>query len=199
MTKRLQKVVAKPPAGEITLALSDLTNPENIRTLARLVYRELHTIAVANIRSEGAGRSLQASDLLNEASIRLLKAEAKYKNRRYFFGAAARMMRRILVDRARKRNAKKRGGHLRRVDLAEAERIGFDRPSDLLDLDTALRRLAAIDPKLSEVSELRVFGGWSSRETATILACGESTVRKRWATARKWLRSELRDIQKNSA
>lgn len=187
-----KKCVRKPSVEGITLFLSDWKNPSSQQALMGLVYEELHRMAVRSSHREKPGRSLLPSDLLNEACIKLLKSKTVYENRRHFFGAAARAMRRILVERARRRDARKRGGDLCRVDFAEAERIGFDRPNDVLDFNTALARLANFRPSWSEVAELRVFGGWSTPEIATILGCGESTARRRWALARRWLASMLR-------
>lgn len=178
-------------AGELTLLLSDINNPESLWTAMGLAYEELHGIAAHYVRYEPQGRTLQPTILLNEACIRLKKSGTVFKNRRHFFGAAAKAMRRVLLDAARRRRATKHGGHLRRVDFSEAERFGFEQPSELLDFHAALTRLERVQPLWSEVAELRVFGGWSTRQAATILGIGQSTARKRWASAREWLRKAL--------
>jgi RNA polymerase sigma factor (TIGR02999 family) len=190
--KNLSKDVdRKPSDGDLTLLLSDTTNPDALKTVMRLAYNELHRMAIWRSGGRPTGRSLQPTDLLNESCIRLLQSKTAFKNRRHFFGAASKTMRRILVESARRRRAHKRGGDLQRVDLSEAEGGAFERPSDLLDFHAALTRLARVQPSWSEVAELRVFGGWSTIEVATILQCGESTARRRWANARKWLASTL--------
>ena len=157
----------------------------------RLAYAELHGIAVYQSRKEPNAHSLQPTDLLNEACARLLTGKTIYKNRRYFFGAASKAMARILVESARRRSTRKRGGNFRRVDFSEAERIGFQQPSELLDFHAALTRLAVHEPRWSEIAQLRVFGEFSTTEIANILGCGESTARRHWALARRWLATEL--------
>lgn len=196
MPKSLKNVGRSPSAEDITLLLSETENPESLWTVMQWAYAELHRIAVGRCRSEAPGHTLSATALLNEACVRLFQS-GPYKNRRHFFGAASKVMRRILTEGGRRRHALKRGGNLRRVDFSEAERIGFERPSDLLDFDVALTRLAAVKPLWSEVAELRVFGGWKTTEIATILGCGESTARSRWAKAKKWLASTLANSAKN--
>jgi RNA polymerase sigma factor (TIGR02999 family) len=123
--------------------------------------------------------------------IRFLEGPNAFKNRRYFFAAASRAMRRLLVESARSRRAKKRGGHWQRVDFSYAEQIGFEHPSELLDLDSALKRLQAFHPLWSNVTELRIFGRLSARDAARILGIGESTARRHFALARKWLRHDM--------
>jgi RNA polymerase sigma factor (TIGR02999 family) len=177
--------------GEITLLLADTKNPDTLRTVMQLAYGELHSIAVRHCRNEPPGRSLQPTALVSEACIRLIKDDAVFQNRRHFFGAASKAMRRVVVDSVRRRRAKKRGGDWLRADFAEAERIAFERPSDFLDFDAALAGLERLQPRLCEIAELRVFGELSTKEIATILDIGESTARRRWAEARKWLRSAI--------
>ena len=157
----------------------------------RLAYSELHNIAVHHFRQELLVQSLQPTDILNEACVRLLTDGTMYKNRRYFFGAASQAMHRILVENARRRGARKRGGGFRRVDFSEAERIGFEQPSELLDFHTALRRLGKVNPRWAETAELRVFGEWSTPEVAVILGIGQSTARRRWQKAREWIRDTI--------
>jgi RNA polymerase sigma factor (TIGR02999 family) len=177
--------------GEITLLLSGTKNPDALRTVMQLAYDELHSIAARHCYNEPPGRSLQPTALVSEACIRLIKDGAVFQNRRHFFGAASKAMRRAIVDSARRRRAKKRGGDWQRVDFAEAERIGFERPSELLDFDAALARLERLQPRLCEIAELRVFGELSTKEIATILDIGQSTARRRWAKAKKWLREAI--------
>jgi RNA polymerase sigma factor (TIGR02999 family) len=185
-----KKSVSTSPS-EITLLLSDETNPESLRAVMRLAYGELRGIAAHHCRTEPPGRTWQPTALVNEACIRLIESGTPLKNRRHFFGAASEAMRRILVDSARRRRAQKRGGCWRRVDFTAAEQIGFEQPSELLDLNAALTRLEAVEPRLSEVVKLRVFGGWSTTEIAMILGIGESTTRRHWLAARTWLRGAI--------
>jgi RNA polymerase sigma factor (TIGR02999 family) len=172
--------------GEITRVLSNTNNPESLRTVMQLAYGELHRIAVGHSRKP-RGHTWQPTALLNEACIRLIESGTLFRNHRHFFGSASNAMRQILIDSARRRHALKRGGNWRRVDFSEAELIGFERPSDVLDFDTALTRLEAVKPGLSEIAKLRVFGGLTTTQAATVLRIGESTARRKWATAREWL------------
>lgn len=183
--------MSRSSPGEITLVLSNTKDPDSLRTVLRLVYDELHGIAVRHCRQESPGRTLQPTALLNEACIRLLESDTRFENRGHFFGAASKTMRRVLVDRARRRGAKRRGGNWRRVDFAEAEQIGFEQPSDLLDFNAALTRLEAAKPGLSQIVELRVFGGFTNNEVAVILGIGKSTARRKWSAATERLRSAI--------
>jgi RNA polymerase sigma factor (TIGR02999 family) len=175
----------------MTLLLSS-SNPESLQTVLQLAYDELHGIAVRHFRNEPAGRTLQPTDILHEACLRFIRSGPVFKNRKLFFSAASKYMRRVLVESARRRGATKREGHRLRVDFSEAERIGFEQPKELLDFDLALGRLEAFNPRLSEVAQLRVFGGMSTPEAARVLGIGASTARRRWAQARVWLRHALK-------
>ena len=191
MQHTLTETVRAARAGEISLLLSDLSNPESLRQVLELAYPELHDVAVHHVRNESPGCTLQPTELVNAVVIGFIEAKTVFKNRRYFFGAVSEAMRRVLVDRARRVRAKKRGGHWQRVDFCEAERIGFEQPGELLDLHAALKRLEEVQPLWNEIAELRVFGGLSTAEAATVLGIGASTARKRWANAREWLRGAL--------
>ena len=182
---------AQTRAGTLTLILSDKKNSDSLRTVLRLVYDELHGIAVRHCRQESPCRTLQPTALLNEACIRLLESDTRFENRRHFFGAASKTMRRVLVDHARRRRARIRGGTWRRVAFEEAEQIGFEQPTDLLDFNAALTRLEAVKPGLSQIVELRVFGGFTNNEVAVILGIGKSTARRKWSVATKQLRSAI--------
>lgn len=176
--------------GEITLLLADNANPESLNNVIQLAHRELHRIA-AGLSRKPAGHTWQPTALLNQACIRLIEANTAFKNHRHFFGAAAKAMRRVLIDEARKRQTKKRGGDWMRAEFTEAELIGFEKPQDVLNFDVALKRLEAAEPRLSEIAELRVFDELTTTEIAAILGIGESTARRRWANARKQLASIL--------
>lgn len=141
---------------------------------------------------EQPGRTLQPTALLNEAYLRLIDSSGNsFKDRAYFFGACAQMMRRILVDSARHRQAIKRGADVRPIELEDALAAAQQSGPDLVALDDALHALAAIDPRRAKVVELRFFGGLSVQETAEALDVSAETVMRDWKLAKSWLRSEL--------
>jgi len=156
--------------------------------LLPLVYRELRRRAAAQLRRERRGYTLQPTDLVHEAYLRLIDQDRMvWRNRGQFFGLASQMMRRILVDRARAQRRGKRSGRWARVTLEEA--IGAARPPDVdvLDLDAALTRLAAFDERKSRIAELRFFGGLSLAEVGEALELSVATVERDWQAARAWL------------
>jgi len=156
--------------------------------LLPLVYRELRRRAAAQLRRERRGYTLQPTDLVHEAYLRLIDQDRTvWQNRGQFFGLASQMMRRILVDRARAQRRGKRSGRWARVTLEEA--IGAARPPDVdvLDLDAALTRLAAFDERKSRIAELRFFGGLSLAEVGEALELSVATVERDWQAARAWL------------
>ena len=160
--------------------------------LLPLVHDELHRIAAGYMRRERADHTLQPTALVNEAYLRLVdQRDVEWRDRAHFLGVAAQLMRMILVDHARARRAAKRAGGAERVPLDETVLVGGERDVDLLALDEALGRLAALDPRLCRVVELRYFGGLTTREAAEVLAISTATVEREWATARGWLRREL--------
>ena len=160
--------------------------------LLPIVHDELRRIAAAYMRRERADHTLQPTALVNEAYLRLVdQREIVWQDRAHFVGVAARLMRQILVDHARARAAAKRAGGAERVPLDETVLVGPERDVDLLALDEALERLAALDPDLTCVVELRYFGGLTTRETAEAMGTSTATVEREWATARGWLRREL--------
>ncbi len=177
--------------GELTLLLADTKNPDRLHAVLRLAYDEMRVMAGGHLRRERPGHSWQRTVLANEACIRLIKSGTSFKNRRHFFGAASRAMRQVLLDHARRRNAQRRGRGWQRIDLQTAEEIGFEYASDLLDFDAVLSRLEKANPTLSQIVELRVFGGLSFREIAEMLGIGESTARRRCERAKYWLRTAL--------
>ena len=159
--------------------------------LLPLVHDELHRIAAGYMRRERADHTLQPTALVNEAYLRLVdQRDVEWRDRAHFLGVAAQLMRMILVDHARARRAAKRAGG-ERVPLDETVLVGGERDVDLLALDEALERLAALDPRLGRVVELRYFGGLTTREAAEVLGISTATVEREWATARGWLRREL--------
>jgi RNA polymerase sigma factor (TIGR02999 family) len=156
--------------------------------LVPLVYRELKRKAAAYLRRERLDHTLQPTALVHEAYVRLIGQErVAWQNRAHFFGIAAQMMRRILVDHARRHQATKRPGVTLKVALDD--RIGAEHPRDceLLSLDQALEELTRIDPRQAQIVELRYFGGLSEQEAAAVLLLSRATVTREWQTARAWL------------
>ena len=163
-----------------------------LEQLMPLVHNELHRLAHQHMRSEGPGHILQTSALINEAYLRLVdQPETRWENRNHFFGIAARLMRRILVDDARKRNSAKRGGSLIQVPLDEAAGLAQEQSANVTALDEALQRLETIDARQGRMVELRFFGGLSIEETADVLQVSPGTVMRDWTFARAWLRNEM--------
>jgi RNA polymerase sigma factor (TIGR02999 family) len=160
--------------------------------LLPVVYDELRRQAQRYLRRERPGHTLQTTALVHEAYLRLIdQRQARWQTRSQFFGVAAQLMRRILVDHARGRHAAKRGGAAIQVPLEEESAAAQERDVDLLALDEALTRLAAFDPQQARVVELRYFTGLGIEETAEALGVSPATVKREWAMARAWLKREL--------
>ena len=160
--------------------------------LMPLVHDELHRLARRHMRREKPGHILQTGALVNEAYLRLVDAsQIQWQNRSHFFGIAARLMRRILVDDARRRHFDKRGGRMIQVALDEVMSVPQEQAANIVALDDALQTLAVIDPRQSEIVELRFFGGMSIEETAEFLHVSPGTVMRDWTFARAWLRKEM--------
>jgi RNA polymerase sigma factor (TIGR02999 family) len=160
--------------------------------LIPLVYDELRRLAASYLRRRSGSNTLQATALVHEAYVRLAdQKNAAMEHRAQFFGLAAKVMRDILVDHARKRLATKRGGHQLRISLSQAERSGQKPEVDLVALDGALKDLAATNPQHSRVIELRFFGGLTIEETAEVMSLSHATTERYWSFARAWLRREL--------
>jgi RNA polymerase sigma factor (TIGR02999 family) len=166
---------------------------EALEALLPFVYDELHRLAIAYMRRERQGQTLQATALVHEAYLRLLREKhTRWENRAHFCAIAAGSMRQILVERARARRRLKRAGDQQRITLSDA--IAARSPADAVDveaLDQALTRLAAMDADLARLVELRFFGGLSIEETAEVLGVSPATVKRSWSTAKAWLRREL--------
>ena len=179
--------------GDVTLLLGEMVggNKSAVDKLLPLVYDELHRQALACFQGEERGNTLQPTALIHEAYMRLVDTRYRgFENRRQFIAFAATLMRRILVDHAREKRAQKRGGNKTALDESMlVTRVG---EVDVLELDQALARLDAVDADQCRVVELRYFGGLSIRETAQALEISEPTVKRRWASARAWLRREMR-------
>ena len=168
--------------------------------LIPLVDAELRRLAHQYMRQERPGHTLQTTALVNEAYLRLIdQRHVHWQNRAHFFGIAAQLMRRILVDYARNRRYAKRGGGALRVSLDEAAMESQERAVELIALDEALQNLAAIDPRRSQVVELRFFGGLSIEETAEVLKTSRNTVIRDWTMAKAWLYREIGKGQDNEA
>ena len=157
-----------------------------------LVYDELRRMAHRYMNRERPGHTLQTSALVHEAFLRLVdQRDAHWQNRAHFFAIAAQMMRRILVDYARGRNYKKRGGDAPRVELEEAMIVSQQRAAEVIALDDALKGLAEFDVRKSQIVELRFFAGLSIDETAEVLSVSPATVMRDWTLAKAWLKKEM--------
>jgi RNA polymerase sigma-70 factor (ECF subfamily) len=182
-----------PIAHDVTqLLLAWSTGDEGaLDKLAPLVYEELHRLARSYMAKEASGHTLQTTALINEAYIRLIQGKrVQMRDRTHFFALSAKLMRRILVDFGRSRRSKKRGGE-RPIPLEESAIVSPRKSADLVVLDEALEKLAAIDPRKSQIVELRFFGGLTVEETADILNIAPSTVYKDFDLAKLWLLRQL--------
>ncbi len=167
-------------------------NREAALDLMPLVYDELRQIARGYLQRERGDHTLQATGLVHEAYLRLVDQTAtSWKNRAHFFGVAAKVMRRILVDHARRARAGKRGGDWDKLELNEGLLAAPARSVDLVALDEALEGLARLDPRQSQVVELRFFGGLTTEEAGEVLDVSPRTVKREWRIAKAWLRREL--------
>jgi RNA polymerase sigma factor (TIGR02999 family) len=166
--------------------------PGALDELFPLVYDELRRLAQSQLRAESEGHTLQATALVHEAYVRLVdQTRAQWQNRAQFMAVAACSMRRVLVDYARRYRAAKRGGGWQRIDLEDVQLPLAGRADALIELDDALERLAALNPRLTRVIECRYFGGLTEEETAAALSVTDRTVRRDWIKARGWLAREL--------
>ena len=160
--------------------------------VASLVYADLRRIARARLR-RGGSATLTPTDVVHEAYARLLRQEPRWENRLHFYAVAAEMIRRVLVDRARLRGAKKRGGEQVQVEFDEALAVSKRRSVDVLDLDRALAELALLDGAQARVVELRYFGGLTFEEIAALSDTSASSAKRAWGSARLWLHHRLHD------
>ena len=186
--------MARPSTPNITqlLAAWQAGDSNALEALAPLIHQELHRAAHRYMAGERPGHVLQTTALVNEAYLRLVDWKSvPWQNRAHFFGVAAQMMRRVLVDCARDVGRSKRGGRALRVSLSDVADIPVKRAADVVALDDALKSLEAFDHRKSRVVELRFFGGLSLEETAEALDVSVATVRRDWSLARAWLYREL--------
>jgi len=182
-----------PPGGEVSGLLQAWSRGDQsaLEKLTPIVYDELHHLASRYMKRERSGHSLQTTALVNEAYMRLVDyRRMRWQNRAHFFAVAAQLMRRILVEHARRHNLK-RGGGLAHVSLEEAPVVGGDEDADLAALDDAMNALERIDPRKVQVVEMRFFGGLSVEETAEVLKVSPVTVKRDWRAAKAWLYREL--------
>lgn len=182
-----------PIESEVTALLQKWSDGDRValEQLTPIVYEELRRLARRYMRGERANITLQTTALVNEAYLRLVDLERmRFNDRAHFFAVSAQLMRRILVDHARRRNLK-RGAGLQHLSLDEVASFGPDRDAGLVSLDDAMAALARFDPRKAQVVELRFFGGLSVEETAEVLKISPITVMRDWSTARAWLYREL--------
>jgi len=182
-----------PPVGEVSELLRAWSDGDRaaLDNLTPIVYGELRRLARRYMKGERSGHSLQTTALVNEAYMRLVDYKnMQWQNRAHFFAVSAQLMRRILVDHARRHNLK-RGGDMLHVSLDEAAMVGSGKDADLVALDDAMTALAQLDPRKVQVVEMRFFGGLSVEETADVLKISAVTVMRDWRTAKAWLYREL--------
>lgn len=182
--------------SDITALLVDWGNGDQsaLERLLPLVERELHRLAHSYMRRENPDHTLQTTALINETYLRLVdQRKVEWQNRAHFFGIAARIMRRILLNYARDQNRQKRGGKAIHVSLSEAMVMPAEKDRELISLNDALDRLEALDPRKSRVVELRYFGGLSVEEAAEVLKVSPITVMRDWQFAKAWLAREMQN------
>jgi RNA polymerase sigma factor (TIGR02999 family) len=188
----------EPSPTDVTLMLKELGtgNQDMLDKLVPVLYDELRRLAAYYLRQERSNHTLQATALVHEAYLRLVdQREVEWKNRNHFFGVAAQLMRRILLDYARKHEAVKRGGgSVPKISLDDAVILCEDNAAELVGLDRLLTRLTSVDPQQGRVVELRFFGGLSVEETAELMEISPATVKRDWAMAKAWLARELRKV-----
>ena len=187
-------MAAAPAKGEVTRLLEELSdgNQDAMAALVPLVYEQLRRLARGHMRRERRMPTLQTTALVHEAYLRLVnQRNVRWQNRAHFFAIAAQAMRRILVSRARAALAEKRGGGGEKIQIDGLDIANPESPVDLVAIDEALQRLAALDPQQGRIVELRFFGGLTVDETADVLQLSAPTVKRDWRTAKAWLRREL--------
>jgi RNA polymerase sigma factor (TIGR02999 family) len=187
-------MISSPSREHVTQVLIDWNNGDQAAAerLMPLVYDELRQIARGYLQRERSDHTLQATGLVHEAYLRLVdQSVTSWQSRAHFFGVAARAMRRVLVDHARRHRAEKRGGTWEKVEFDEAIAAGLPRSVDLIALDDALQNLARVDLRQSQIVELRFFGGLTTEETAEVLDVSPRTIKREWRRAKAWLHREI--------
>ena len=190
--------MAEASAEQITRLLADWSQGDEhaLAAVTPLIYEELRRLARKHMRGERANHTLQSTALVHEAYVRLLGQNVEWKSRTHFYAIAAKMMRRILMDHAKKHKASKRGSGVAAQSLDEPALVAQESTKELIALDDALTTLAKIDPQRSEIVELRYFGGLSNEESAEVLGISPATVQRQWAGAKVWLYNEMSDSDK---
>jgi RNA polymerase sigma-70 factor, ECF subfamily len=185
-----------PSPGEVTSLLNKLAggDPEAAARLVPLVYEELRRLAARCLRHERPGHTLQATALVHEAYLKLTaQRSAKWQNRAQFFAVASELMRRILVDYARRQQRIRRGGKQQKVSLEDGLLVSADRTEELLAVNESLSRLEKLDSRQARIVELRYFGGLTLDEAAEILEVSSKTVMREWKMAKAWLYGDLKE------
>jgi RNA polymerase sigma-70 factor (ECF subfamily) len=188
----MKRAMPEPPTQEVTQLLAAWSegDPSALDKLLPLVETELHRLARRYMSHERQDHTLQTTALVNEAYLKLIDQRVDWQSRAHFFGIAAQIMRRILIDHARKHLGPKHGGG-KTISLEEVAVVSDERASELVALDEALSTLAKVDPRKSRVVELRYFGGLTVEETAAVLGVSDETIRREWIRAKAFLHREL--------
>ena len=184
----------EPASTDVTSLLKRYSNgdQEALADLIPQIYDELRRLASTYLRAERLDHTLQTTALVHEAYLRLVdQKQVEWNNRNHFFGVAAQMMRRILVDHARKHVSLKRGGSFARISLEQAAVFSRERPRELIVVDELLKRLASLDPQGCRIVELRFFAGLSLEETAEVTGLSTAKVRREWSATKAWLMLEM--------
>jgi RNA polymerase sigma factor (TIGR02999 family) len=192
--KQTERMISSPAREDVTRMLVDWSggDREAPARLMPLVYEELRGLARQYLQRERPDHTLQATGLVHEAYLRLVdQSTTTWQNRAHFFGVAAQIMRRILVDYARSHRTEKRGGGWDKLAFDEALAPSAERSIDLVALDDALKDLLALDPRQSQIVELRFFGGLTNEEIGEVLEISPRTVKREWRMAKAWLRREI--------
>ncbi len=184
----------KSPPGDVTKLLHAWADGDKgaLDDLIPQVYAELHRLARSTLRRDGPNKKLQTTEVVNEAYLQLVRQRhVRWQSRAHFFGIAAQIMRRILMEQARRRKAAKRGSGVEPIALDVSPLLAAQPAVDVTDLDEALERLTLLDARQGQLVELRFFGGLSIEETAEVMKLSPATIKREWNSARAWLRREL--------
>jgi RNA polymerase sigma factor (TIGR02999 family) len=185
------KIVSSSEVSQLLIAWGN-GDQAALERLIPLVYKELHRMAARYMRRESPGHTLQTSGLVNEAYLKLVdQKNVRWQNRAHFFGVASQLMRRILVDHARRHARIKRGGATQMLSLDETAIISYDRAAEFIALDDALTCLAEMDPMKSRIVEMKFFGGLNFEEVAEVEKVSSRTIRREWRKAKAWLHQEM--------
>jgi RNA polymerase sigma factor (TIGR02999 family) len=186
--------------GQVTRLLNEWSDGDSaaLDELIPIIYDELRSLAARYLRRERIDHTLQPTALVHEAYFRLVdQKEVRWQSRAHFFGIAAQMMRRVLIDHAKSQGREKRGGGRQKVELDQAAELSEEQASEVIALDDALEALARIDPRKGKIVELRYFGGLSVEETAEVLGVSPNTIMRDWAMAKAWLYNEIKGEDDN--